>query len=240
MIEAPLSVCGGARLNVPHPGAATAQVTVQSTPLPALSFATVALMLAVPLTGMEEGGETLNAIEITGTLTVTMALANLVWSVVEVAVMVTAVAGTTVGAVYRVAEPLAVCRRLKVPQVPPVPGVQFMVQSTPAFAISFETVAATFTAAPVAIVAGGASPVVKTTEIAAEGVTVTEPLTKANEDAVDVAMIETVRLLVSPVGAVYVDGEPLRVCRGAMLPQFDEPAQETLQVTPAPVASPVT
>jgi hypothetical protein len=92
-------VCGGFKLNVPQPGAATAQVTLQSTPLPALSFVTVALMVAVPLTGMELGGDVLNAIEITGTLTTIIPLTDLVPSVTEVAVMVTAVAGTTVGAV---------------------------------------------------------------------------------------------------------------------------------------------
>ena len=92
-------MCGGFKLNVPQPGAATAQVTLQSTPLPALSFVTVALTVAGVLTGTEEGGETLKAIEMTGTLTVIIPLTDLVPSVTEVAVMVTAVAGTTVGAV---------------------------------------------------------------------------------------------------------------------------------------------
>jgi hypothetical protein len=77
-----------------------------------------------------------------------------------------------------------------------------MVQFTPAFAGSFDTVAAIFTAAPVAIVDGGASPVVNTTEIAADGVTVTCALTDTIVEAVAVAMIVTVRLAVSPVGAV--------------------------------------
>jgi hypothetical protein len=77
-----------------------------------------------------------------------------------------------------------------------------MVQFTPAFAASFDTVAAIFTAAPVAIVDGGASPVVNTTEIAADGVTVTCALTDTIVEAVAVAMIVTVRLAVSPVGAV--------------------------------------
>ena len=62
--------------------------------------------------------------------------------------------------------------------------------------------AAMFTAAPVDIVAGGASPVVKTTESAAEGVTVTGALTDTIEDAVEVAMIVTARLAEIPVGAV--------------------------------------
>ena len=115
-----------------------------------------------------------------------------------------------------------------------------MVQFTPAFAVSFDTVAAMFTAAPVDIMAGGASPVVNTTEIAAEGVTVIDALTDTIEDAADVATIVTVRFAASPVGAVYVDGEPLSVCSGAMAPQFDEPEQVTLQTTPAPVASFVT
>jgi hypothetical protein len=98
-IGLPLTVCGGVRLNVPQPGAATAQITLQSTPLPMLSFVTVAIMVAVPLTGIALGGAMLSVTEITGTVTVIIALANLVPSVTEVAVMVTAVAGTTVGAV---------------------------------------------------------------------------------------------------------------------------------------------
>ena len=107
-IGLPLTVCAGVRLNVPQPGAATAQVTVQSTPLPMLSFVTVAITVAVPLTGIALGGAMLSVTEITGTVTVIMALANLVPSVTEVAVIVTAVAGTTVGAVYKVGTPLAV------------------------------------------------------------------------------------------------------------------------------------
>jgi hypothetical protein len=80
--------------------------------------------------------------------------------------------------------------------------VQLIVQFTPAFAGSFDTVAAMFTAAPVAIVDGGASPVVNTTEIAAEGVTVTCALTDTIVDAVAVAIIVAVRFDESPVGAV--------------------------------------
>src|SRR5271156_4315891 len=107
-IGLPLTVCGGVRLKVPQPGAATAQVTLQSTPLPELSFVTVAIRVAVPPTGIEFGGAMLRVTEITGTLTVIIALADLVLSVTEVAVMVTGVAGTTVGAVYKVGTPLAV------------------------------------------------------------------------------------------------------------------------------------
>ena len=101
-------MCGGVRLNVPHPGAATEQVTAQSTPLPELSFVTVAIMVAVPLTGIALGGAMLRVTEITGTVTVIIPLTDFVPSVTEVAVMVTAVAGTTVGAVYSVATPLPV------------------------------------------------------------------------------------------------------------------------------------
>lgn len=78
-----------------------------------------------------------------GTLavTVTVCVADLVGSVVDVAVIVTVPppAGTVAGAVNVVAAPLAVCASEKVPQAPALP--QVTVQSTPAFAGSLLTVA---------------------------------------------------------------------------------------------------
>ena len=76
------------------------QLTVQSTPLPAASFATVAATAAVVLTFIEEGGCWVILTEIGGRM-VTVAEALFVISAIEVAVMVTLnpPAGADAGAV---------------------------------------------------------------------------------------------------------------------------------------------
>jgi len=80
--------------------------------------------------------------------------AALLWSVLDSAVIAMVVwAGTAVGAVKVVAAPLAVCAGKKLPQFGWLP--QVAIQSTPALAGSFVTVADTCAWVPTGSVAGG-------------------------------------------------------------------------------------
>ena len=73
---------------------------LQATPLFAESLETVAATLAVPLVCIDAGGAVVMAIEIGGTVIVTLALAFLVLSLTEVAVILTLPpVGTFAGAV---------------------------------------------------------------------------------------------------------------------------------------------
>ena len=130
-------------------------VQVQSTPALAVSLLTVAFSVVLPPMITVVGAGVVKAI-----VTVeeaaemeTMPTAVVAWLVVEAAVIVTLPpVGAEAGAVKVVAAPLAVCAGLKVPQVPA--GAQL--QSTPALAVSFETVAAIVAVAFAARVVGGA------------------------------------------------------------------------------------
>lgn len=132
------------------------QLTVQSTPAFAESLLTVAEIEAVPLTARVAGGACVMEIEIgaVAEVIVTVAVALLLLSVVEKAVMLTVLpVGTADGGVYIVVAPLAVCVVEKDPQAPALP--QLTAQSTPAFAESFVTVAASAAVAPICNEAGG-------------------------------------------------------------------------------------
>jgi hypothetical protein len=94
-------------------------------------------------------------------VTLTFAVAVAEWLLVEVATIATVAAAE--GAVNVALAPLAVCAGVKVPQEPT--GVQL--QSTPAFALSFDTAAATGAVALTVIVAGGA--VARLMDVAAGG-----------------------------------------------------------------------
>ena len=86
--------------------------------------------------------------------TVTENAEALLWSVVERAVTaMVACGGTARGAVNMVAAPLAVCAGEKLPQFAALP--QVAIQSTPAFAGSFVTVADTCTELPTVNMVGG-------------------------------------------------------------------------------------
>src|SRR5580704_18900118 len=139
-------------------------------------------------------------------------------------------------------EALAVCAGVteNVPQLPPLP-VQVAVQSTPAFVLSPVTVAAMFAAPEVCIEVGGVRAGVKEIAMPAEGETVMTAVTCCEGSAVEAAMMVINWPPAGTVlGAVNVAALPLSVCIGLMEPQFDEPEQVTLQVTPLPELSPVT
>jgi hypothetical protein len=83
-VLAPLAVCGG--LNKPQ---AFVGAQLQVTPLFAESFVTVAAMVAVALVFSEAGGGVDSVMEIGGAVTLTVAVAVLVPSETEAAVIVT-------------------------------------------------------------------------------------------------------------------------------------------------------
>ncbi len=97
MVGAPLAVMGGAIVPQPGEHAVPACVKVQATPLLMTSFATVAMNCCVAFTAtLAVVGETETVIP----TTVAVAVANLVVSVTEVAVIVTmGLVGTAPGAV---------------------------------------------------------------------------------------------------------------------------------------------
>jgi hypothetical protein len=101
-----------------------------------------------------------------------------------VAVAITVTDPAAPGAVYEVAVPLAVCAGLNVPQVPA--GVQ--VQSTPAFVLSFVTVAVSEVVPLVVKVAGGGA-----SDSATAGAPVMEmvAVAMALPEAVEVAVMVT-------------------------------------------------
>ena len=139
-----------------------------------------------------------------------------------VAVITTAPAAP--GAEYVVFAPLAVWAAVKLPHEPV--GVQ--VQSTPAFALSLVTVAASVAVPPGSKVVGGA--VVMEMAIEPEEAAVIEMFATAVAAwlLVDVAVIVT---FTAAAGAVYVVLAPLAVCAGLKVPQ--DAAGEQLQSTPA-------
>jgi hypothetical protein len=95
-VTAPLAVCAG--LNEPQ--LALPQVTVQATPLLAVSFVTVAITGALAPVSRVAGGACVSMIVIAGVVIVTVALTVFVGSMVAVAVMVTVPpTGGTAGAV---------------------------------------------------------------------------------------------------------------------------------------------
>jgi len=140
--------------------------------------------------------------------------------VVEAAVMVTL--AVAAGAVYVVDTPLAVCVGLKEPHVPT--GAQL--QSTPAFAVSLATVAATDAVALTASVVGGA---VLSVTVIAGVVAVIVTVAVAVVELFEVAAATMVTLPAAD-GAVYVVAAPLAVCAGLKVPQA--PAGAQLQSTP--------
>jgi hypothetical protein len=111
---------------------------------------------------------------------------------------------------------------LKLPQVPT--GVQ--VQSTPAFVVSFATVAAREAVPLVGKVAGGAAESVSVTTGAALIAMIAVAMILL--EAVEVALTVT---LPAVAGAVYVVAAPLAVCVGLNVPQEAAGAQD--QSTPA-------
>ncbi|HEX4643628.1 MAG TPA: hypothetical protein VH161_09170 [Candidatus Acidoferrales bacterium] len=124
-----------------------------------------------------------------------------------------------------VVTPLAVCAGEKVPQVPV--GVQ--VQSTPAFAESFVTVALTVAVPPMVKEAGGA--VASEMDTAAEGAEIATVAVAVTEWLlVEVAVIVTLPPLGAVDGAVYMVAAPLAVCAGLKVPH--DPAGAQLQSTP--------
>ena len=154
--------------------------------------------------------------------TVTFAVAVAVLLLVAVAVITTEPAPP--GAVYVVFAPLAVWAGLKLPHEPV--GVQ--VQSTPAFALSFVTVAASVAVPPGSKVLEGE--VVMEMAIEPDAAAVMEIFETAVAAwlLVDVAVMVTVS---GAAGAVYVVLAPLAVCAGLKVPQ--DAAGEQLQSTPA-------
>jgi hypothetical protein len=87
----------------------------------------------------------------------------------------------------------------------PQPGGAFgqvTVQLTPAFVVSFVTVAAIFAVPLTNMVVGGACPDVKAIEMAVEGVIVTVAVTNFVLSAVDVAVMVIVLPLGTAAGAV--------------------------------------
>lgn len=136
---------------------------------------------------------------------VTVAVAVLVGSAVEVAVMVTALpGGTEAGAVKEVVAPLAVCVGLNEPQLEPL---QVTVQSTPAFAASLATAAPIVACVPTCKEVGGDK--LKVTEIGVRIVSVAETVLVGS--AVDVAPMFTEFPAGMEAGAVKVVVAPLAV-----------------------------
>jgi len=131
------------------------QSAFQSTPRFAGSPATVADRVTVEPAGAVGGGNWVMVMPVTVERTVTENAETLLWSVVERAVTAMVFcAGTAGGAVKVVAAPLAVCAGEKFPQFAALPHVA--IQSTPALAGSFATVAETCAEVVTGIAAGGA------------------------------------------------------------------------------------
>ncbi len=156
---------------------------------------------------------------------VAVAVAILVGSVTDVAVMVTVPPeGTVAGAVKVVVAPLAVCAELSEPQLDPL---QLTAQSTPAFAASLATAALIVACAPTCKEVGGDR--LKVTEIGVRMVNVAEAVFVGS--AVEVAVMVTEFPAGMEVGAVKVVVAPLAVCVGLNEPQV-ELGQLTVQSTP--------
>jgi len=166
-------------------------------------------------------------------VTVTVWVSVFVGSAVDAAVIVTVPpAGTTAGAVYDVAAPLAVCAGEKVPQLPGLGHATD--QSTPALFVSLITVAISGAWWPCMIVAFGTVWVIWR-EIGAAIVTLT---LKNTLEAVAFAAIVTVGSELDGTfgGAVKRAGAPLAVCEGVTVPH-GRLEQLTSQSTPEFVGS---
>jgi hypothetical protein len=168
-------------------------------------------------------------------VTVTICVSVFVGSDVDAAVIVTAPpVGITVGAVYEVAEPLAVCVGENAPQLP---GLEHVTdQSTPALAVSLVT-AAISEALWFSMIVLFATFCVIFKEIGATIVTPTEIV--ALGVATACATIDTPRLVEfagRTGGAVKTVGAPLAVCEGLNVPHGGV-AQLTDQMTPEFVGS---
>jgi hypothetical protein len=200
-------------------------VQLHVTPLFAESLETVAATLAVAFVCMDAGGAVVMATEIGGAVIVTLAVAFLVMSLTDVAVIVTlAPAGTAAGAVYVVAAPEAVWAGVNDPQA--ALGVQPHV--TPLFAESLETVAATLAVVPVCMEAGGA--VVIATEMAGGALMVTLVAAALVVSLTEVAFMVTLPPWGMAAGAVYVVMAPVAVWTGLKEPQ--DPLGAQLHATP--------
>jgi len=228
IVAPPLAVC--APLNEPH--AELPQVTVHRTPAFAGSFATFAVMFVVALGPSDVGGCAAN-VTVTGWPVIVIAAeADFVLSVTEVAVIVTVFpVGVVAGAVYVVAAPLAVEVEVNVPQAA-LPHVT--VHFTPAFALSFATLAVMLVVPAGASVDGGCAAKVTATAggpvivIVAEAdfvLSVTEVAVTVTEFPVGIA-----------VGAVNVVAPPLAVCAGLNAPHAVLP-HVAVHFTPAAALS---
>jgi hypothetical protein len=143
---------------------------------------------------------------------ITTALAVLVVSVTDVAVIVTSPpAGVVAGAVYTVAAPLAVGDTLNEPHVPA--GAQLHVTMPPA---SFVVVAATEAVRPVCSVTGGGVVIVIPT---GGGVIVTVSFAVLILSVTEVAVIVTLLPIGIVAGAVYKVAAPLAVDATLNVPQ---------------------
>jgi hypothetical protein len=228
IVAPPLAVDAG--LNDPH--GEPPHVTVHFTPAFALSFATFAVMLVVPLTASDVGGCAASITAIGWPVIVIVAVAVFVVSVTEVAVTVTVdPVGVVAGAVYVVAAPLAVDAGLNDPH-DELPHVT--VHFTPAFALSFATFAVMLVVAAGASEEGGCAANVTATAggpvivIVAEAdfvLSVTEVAVTVTEFPVGIA-----------VGAVNVVAPPLIVCAELNEPHAELP-HVTVQRTPAAALS---
>jgi hypothetical protein len=240
VVAIPLSVLTG--LNEPQGFVPVppVQVTLQFTPPGGVeSFVTVAVNWVFVPASIEAGIAVMIATVSVGGWIVTL------WETVgfgaacAVATMFTGVSGRTVGAVYVVFNPFWVGLVLNVPQVPPVPGVQFAAQLTPLGAVtgSFATVALIFTGAPNAKVDGGVSAAdvqLIETEFAAVIVTMAVAVTTGVATVVAVMVTTPPALVGIAVGAWNVVAMPLSVAVGLNEPQLLPVAAVQLadQVTP--------
>lgn len=201
---APLAVL--AELNVPQaPATLLPQVAVQSTPALLESPVTVALSVA-DVSSARDASEVVKLTVITlEALIVATAVALVVLSFAEVAVIVTVPPeGTVDGAVYVVAPPLAVFVGLKLPQ----PGDEPQLHVTPAPSTSFVTCALSVSVPDVVTlnVEGDTDTVMGRIVIVA--------LADLVESATEVAVIVTVPHEGTVTGAVYVVPTVLCVCVG--------------------------
>jgi hypothetical protein len=187
---APLAVCA---VTDPHAlaGVSWHEVMTQSTPWFAESPVTAAAAVVVVPVSTVAAGCWVTEMPISATM-LRVAVAVAVELAVDVAVMVTVPpVGTALGAMYAVAEPLAVWAGSNLPHAPAEP--QLTVQSTPAIDGSFDTVAESATLACVVAEPGGV--VVKATvTLLGGGMIVTMALAEALALVAEVAVTVTVPL----------------------------------------------
>jgi hypothetical protein len=160
------------------------------------------------------------------------AVAVFVVSVTDVAVSVTnGGVGIAAGAVYVTATPEALVAGATIPHAAPVHPVPDNAQLTPAFALSFVTVALNACVSPTVTLAVASESVTPTPAEAAVTVIVAAPVLVPS--ATDVAVAVTVAGLGTLAGAVYVTATP-----DALLVAESTPHAAALQ--PAPVSAQVT